>query len=84
MELVDGTGDNPNEVVQVVEGEDPREFIDVTVGCWGNVDKEGTTNHEKRRRETPLLKLNRIKVPLEKPKEKETRNENRPDCRPRS
>ncbi|HNP89161.1 MAG: hypothetical protein BWY24_00649 [Microgenomates group bacterium ADurb.Bin219] len=44
--LFDGTDGKPN---QVVVDEDPKEFIDVTVGCLGNVDKWGTTNHEKGR-----------------------------------
>ncbi len=46
MGEVDDTGGKPN---QAVVEEDPQEFIDVTVGCLGNVDKWGTTNHEKGR-----------------------------------
>lgn len=46
MGMVDGTGGKPN---QAVVEEDPKEFIDVMVGCLGNVDRWGTTNHEKGR-----------------------------------
>lgn len=36
MGMVDGTGGKPN---QAVVEEDPKEFIDVMVGCLGNVDR---------------------------------------------